>query len=139
MAYMLMPIYNLDKPVGPLQVNQSDDVRLLQTMFNELNKLTPKKICDIPLPIDGVYSDELCLWIRAFQERAGLPVNGKAMPMQVSAPAGRNARVDWQSTAADGSLSVVYAMNVLLRQHAKMQHEGLKGRLRLAEKGFAAA
>jgi hypothetical protein len=138
MAYMLMPIYNLDKAVGPLQPNQSDDVKLLQTMFHELNRLSPKKLCDLPLAVDGVYSDELCLWIRAFHERANLAVTGKVLPMQVSAPAGRNARVDWQSTAADGSVSVMYALNVLLRQHAKTQHETLRTRLRLSEKGLAA-
>jgi len=138
MAYMLMPMYNLDKPVGPMQPNQSDDVKLLQVMLNELAKLSRGSLPDFPLAINGVYSDELCLWLRAFQEKAGLPVTGKALPMQVTAPSGRMSKVDWQSTAADGSISVMYALNLLLRRYLKAQHDALRTRLRLSEKGLAA-
>lgn len=138
MAYMLMPMYNLDKPVGPMQPNQTDDVKLLQVMLNEISRLSRKSFPDLSLPINGVYSDELCLWIRALQEKAGLPVTGKALPMQVTTPAGRMSKVDWQSTAADGSISVMYALNLILRRNLKAQHETLRSRLHLSEKGLAA-
>jgi hypothetical protein len=138
MAYMLMPMYNLDKSVGPMQPNQSDDVKLLQVMLNEVAKLSRGSMPGLSLPVNGLYTDELCLWIRAFQEKSGLAVTGKALPMQVTAPSGRLCKVDWQSTSADGSISMMYTLNLVLRRNVKIQHDSLRTRLRLEEKGLAA-
>jgi hypothetical protein len=45
-----------------------DDAKLLQAMLNELGNLSKGSMPDLTLPINGVYIDELCLWLRAFQE-----------------------------------------------------------------------
>jgi hypothetical protein len=134
MAYMLMPMYNLDKPVGKFQPNLTDDVKLVQTMLTEIAKIQDDWAPAVPLTPTGIYDDATSAWIVAFQKRIALTVDGKVHPMLVTAPPGRDVKVDWHATFGSGAISSLYAMNVILRQQVVTKHEGLKARLGLGER-----
>lgn len=132
MAYKLMPVYNIDQSVGQGGVNQPQDVRLIQTMLNELAKIRVDWAPSTLLPVDGVATPVLRDWITAYQKHvraAGQPitVDGRVDPMAVTK------LVDW-SSGFGGSWSTMFTLNYNLRKRALGVHEGLATRLGIMER-----
>jgi len=76
MASRFFPIYNIDEAVGPRQPNRADDVRLIQSIFNELTRYCALDwIQTLPAPMrtiskTGLYDNRLQKWTVAFQKWA---------------------------------------------------------------------
>ncbi len=130
MAYMVMPVYNLDKAVGQSQPNLPDDVRLIQVMLTEFAKVHPGWAPPLPLSVDGTFSNRLTQWILGFQKECnngtpGLVVaDGKINPMQMSG------KFDWISEIGSRR-STLFMLNMGLHKKARSVHAGLGARLGL--------
>ena len=132
MAYKIMPVYNIDQSVGQGGANQTQDVRLIQIMLNELAKIRSDWAPTTPLPVDGMATAVLRDWIIAYQKHvraAGQPitVDGRVDPMAVIKG------VDW-SSGFGGSWSTMFTLNYNLRKRAANVHEGLAARVGIMEK-----
>jgi hypothetical protein len=132
MAIMIPPIYNTDRPVGQSEANQSDDVRLVQTLLTEFAQATPGWAPSTRLAVDGVFSSNMADWIRAFQSKmraigAPVVVDGKIHPMLM------DNKFDFRSKFRSGVGSTLFALNVNLRLKAKAAHQSLGTRLGLNE------
>jgi hypothetical protein len=129
MAYFIQAMYNLSKPVGQGLPNLADDVRLLQVMLTEYAKYGFGWAPPTPLPVDGVFSENLRQWILAFQKfvrQSGynVTVDGKVHPMPM------RGRTDWSPEIA-GSLSTMYSLNAGLFRANQTVHAAVGDRLRL--------
>jgi hypothetical protein len=132
MAIMIPPIYNTNRPVGHNEANQSDDVRLIQTMLTEYARVVPAWVPSTPLAVDGIYSSNLTAWIRAFQtacRNVGSPVvvDGKIHPMPM------DNKFDYRSKFRSGAGSTLFTLNVNLRHKARARHQSLGTQLGLSE------
>jgi hypothetical protein len=132
MPYKLMPVYNIDQAVGQGAPNLPPDVRLIQTMLNELSKIKVGWAPQTPLPVDGVYTPILRDWIIAYQKvvlSAGtsIALDGRVDPMKV------DGFYDW-SASFGGSVSTMFTLNWNLRKRARNIHDGLASRLGILEK-----
>ncbi len=133
-AYKVMPVYNIEHSVGQGGVNQQQDVRLIQTMLNELAIIRTDWAPAAPLPVDGFASQVLRDWIIAYQKHVhaqGQPIaiDGRVDPMAVTKYG------DW-SSGFGGSWSTMFTLNYNLRKRAASAHEGLAGRLGIGEMQF---
>ncbi len=134
MAYMIMPVYNTDQPVGQGEANRPDDVRLVQTMLVELKRATPGDWGPPqPLVVDGRFGPGTRDWILAFQRKmnsanpGALVEDGKVHPMPV-----RGTR-DWSARFTSGRVSTLWVLNDMLRRQARNVHQQLGPRLGLRE------
>lgn len=132
MAIMIPPIYNTDRPVGQNEPNQPDDVRLIQTMLNEFARVSTGWAPTTPLPTNGTFTNDLTIWIRAFQSKLrsiGSPVvvDGKIHPMPM------DNKFDFRSKFRSGVGSTLFALNVNYRDKARPMHQSLGTRLGLNE------
>ncbi len=122
MAYMIMPVYNIDSAVGEGAINRPDDVRLVQTMLIELAKAEPPREPPPPLYADGVWSPNLEMWIGSFQTRLAqknpgkVVVDGRIDPMPMK---GNN---DWSASFGSGAWSSMYGLNWALHHYARAVH-----------------
>jgi hypothetical protein len=133
MAFMIMPVYNIDSAVGEGKINQADDVRLVQTMLIELATADPGWAPPTPLFADGVWSPNLKLWILAFQTRLAQMNPGKAVVDGRIDPMPMKGTSDWSASFGSGAWSSMYSLNWALHHYARAVHIGLGDRLGLRE------
>lgn len=137
MPYRTIYVYNIDTSVGQGGANKPDDVRLVQTMLNDLAKARPGWAPPKPLPTNGNPGPPLVDWIRAFQTQCAkknpgrFVVDGRIDPMPITQSH------DWSHSFGNVASSM-YMLNKALHQNARPQFESLGQRLGLAEKGWAA-
>ena len=136
MAYMIMPVYNTDRPVGQSEANQTEDVRLVQSLLAELRRAAGGTWGPaLPLAVSGRFDPATKEWILAFQRkinsanRNALVEDGKVHPMPIQGSR------DWSMKFASGRTSTLWAMNDFLRRSAKSTHQQLGVRLALREAG----
>lgn len=134
MAYMLLPVYNIDRPVGKNKPNITEDVKLVQTQLLEMASLQGGWMPNKPINATRSFDDATGEWIKAFQKRTDLYADGVIDPMPVTAPPGRGAKTDWHATFPSGATSTMYALNIILRLQAKGKHEGLNTQLGIQER-----
>ena len=132
MAVMIPPIYNTSRPVGQNEANQADDVRLIQTLLTEYAQLVPSWAPPTPLAVTGSFSNDLRVWILAFQtemRRVGAPMelDGKIHPMLM------DNKFDYRSKFRSGVGSTLFALNENFRHKARARHQALGLALGLSE------
>ena len=128
MPYRIMPLYNIDRPVGQGGANLPPDVMLIQAMLNELAKVRLGWAPVSPLLGTGINTPALRDWILAFQKSvaqigASIALDGRVDPMPV-----------FDKTGSGGTWSTMYALNYLLRKYGRAGHEHLEGSLGLQER-----
>lgn len=131
MAYMIMPVYNIDQPVGQGKPNLAEDVKLVQTMLNAVMRGRPRTPASLPpLPEDGRFSPAVTAWILEFQRttnshnsRSLLREDGIVHPMPV------NDSRDWGTTFASGRTSTMWPLNDFMRRRSRPEHTSLATRL----------
>ena len=129
MAYFIPTMYNITKPVGQGLPNVADDVRLVQVLLTEFARSDFGWAPPTPLPVDGMYSENLRQWILAYQkrvQRAGYNVvaDGKVHPMPMKS------KSDW-SHEVGGYHSTMYSLNSGLLHWNREAHANVADRLRL--------
>ncbi len=133
MAYMIMPIYNTDRPVGESLPNKNDDVRLVQTLLAELKRATGGTWgAQRPIIVDGRFGPITRDWILSFQKLMNqksrvLVEDGKVHPMKMQGS------YDWAAKFGPSTYSTLFALNDMLRRKARNVHQQLGLRLSLRE------
>ena len=112
MAYMTLPIYNIDSPVGERQPNLPEDVRLVQQLMNAVARTDGGWAPPAALPADGKYSDNLKAWILAFQTRCArrnpsfrYVLDGKLNPIRM------HGAQDWDPSFGGRTVAALYTLN----------------------------
>lgn len=133
MASRLLPMYNIDKAVGLSRPNKSDDVRLIQSLFDSLGRLNdPYMEGCIPVPVTGSYTPALSTLIRNYQKNLKessykYVVDGIIDPL----PANSKHTEDWDEQYAGGATSTLVTMNYRLFRINKGVYFSLGDRLSL--------
>lgn len=134
MAYMTLPVYNIDCAVGDRQPNRADDVRLVQELLNAIARRDGGWAPPAPLPADGVYSENLGAWIRAFQQRCAARnphwqyiQDGKVSPMHM------RSGEEWDGRFGARTVAVLYTLNFRSWEEDRQGHFQLGMRLHLRE------
>ena len=133
MAYMTLPIYNIDAAVGGRKVNRSDDVRLVQALLNAVAATDQGWAPLTPLPIDGAFTENLHAWILAFQQRSARQNPGKVVTDGVVDPIPMHGSQNWDSKFSGGAWSVMYGLNYRSWKGNRQYHLALGERLNLRD------
>lgn len=117
MALRTLPMYDIEKPVGPGKPNLPDDVRLIQSLFMHCQAVNDVVMAGTPkITVTGFYSDDLGAAILQFQKTLRQSENGWAVDGFVSPlPKSRSGLSgDWDYSFRNGVRSVLVLLNYRL-------------------------
>lgn len=115
MAYRLLPLYDVDKPVGPNKPNLSGDVQLIRGLLSKLQGHKDPNTAGIPpIAASGPYDSALGAAILAYQQNtrkrgANMATDGVIDPMPKQGGLG-----DADSKFQNGVFSTLFVLNIRL-------------------------
>ena len=132
MASAHIPMWDIDAPIGKNKPNNSDDVRLVQTMLvaivASMNR-GPTVMAQSMVSVTGKFDDRTEQLIMVFQELMNKKYPGKYPPNGVIMPIHAPDRVDWNLRSPSGGNSTMVALNFVLRAISKETHQSIGTKL----------
>ena len=133
MSYMTIVVYNIDSAVGSGRANKPDDVRLVQELLNAVARTERNWAPPTPLAVDGKFSNNLRIWILAFQTRSAVMNQGKVVVDGLVDPIPMNGGHNWEPKIAGGTFSTMYGLNYRSWKANRQNHVALGQRLNLRD------